>query len=138
MPDLLMSIRPVYVDQIAAGAKRFEFRRRFSEAHDGARVHVYATLPTAAVVGTFTIGGIHHDVLGEIWKLARLTPITEQDFGAYFAGARDGWAIGIRDYQPLEPIPLTKLRSFGINPPQSYCVWQGLEPTSRALQVSLL
>ena len=57
---VLLSIKPKYIDEIAKGNKKYEFRRvifrdRMSEAW------VYASSPTKKIVGRFLIGEIIED-----------------------------------------------------------------------------
>jgi predicted transcriptional regulator len=53
--DALISIRPGYANAILDGTKTIELRRRVPELVSGTRLWIYATRPTAAVVGVAPI-----------------------------------------------------------------------------------
>lgn len=66
MRTALLSIRPVFADQILAGTKRVEFRRvRF--ARMVVSVAIYATQPVGAVVGWFTVRRLVTGTPYELW-----------------------------------------------------------------------
>ncbi|OGR26581.1 MAG: hypothetical protein A2139_06450 [Desulfobacca sp. RBG_16_60_12] len=116
---LLLSIKPHYADRILAGTKRYEFRRRIF-AQNVRRAVIYASSPVSSLVGEFAI----HDVIGlpldDLWSHTRTyAGVTEEDFYAYFAGLRSGFAIVIRDprrYHKPRPLP----EALILRPPQSF------------------
>ena len=58
---VLLSIRPVHVESILSGAKRFEFRRRMFARRDVRSVLIYCTMPVGRLVAEFEIAGILED-----------------------------------------------------------------------------
>jgi hypothetical protein len=56
--DAIISIHPGYADAILDGTKTIELRRRVPELANGTRFWIYATRPTAAVVGVATISDV--------------------------------------------------------------------------------
>ena len=63
----LMSIHPEYANAILAGRKTVEFRKR-PIGDDVTHVIVYATAPTGAVVGAFTVTGQDTTSLTRLWE----------------------------------------------------------------------
>lgn len=116
----LMSIHPEYAEAILAGEKRVEFRKRPMRA-DVTHVVVYATVPTGAVVGAFTVSGQQTSSPSRLWrKFSRCSGITRSKFLAYYAGRPQGTGIGVGEVFVTQR-PLTLEESLGVSrPPQSY------------------
>lgn len=71
MIDALISVHRVYADAIISGEKTVELRRRFSDLPQGTRLWLYATKPTAAVLGYATIERVDRARPDTIWKRHR-------------------------------------------------------------------
>lgn len=55
--NVLLSIKPKYVDEILSGAKRYEFRRViFRKSVE--TIYIYCNSSVKRIVGSFTVGGI--------------------------------------------------------------------------------
>ena len=121
---VLVSIRPRYVSRILAGHKTVELRRRFPEAAIiGARALIYSSSPVSAVVGCARIKHVLKLPVSEIWKEHGAEAcVSKQEFDAYFAGLRFGFAIFFDCVQELRKhIKANDLEAqFRIVPPQSY------------------
>ena len=122
---LLVSIHDRYAELILSGKKSVELRRRFGPHAAGSRMLIYATLPTAAVVGHIKIEEVDRLPVAEIWvRHGRRALISNGDFSRYFDGTDQGCAIMLA--QPTRfatPIPLGEMRlTHGLNAPQSYIV----------------
>lgn len=116
----LMSIHPEYANAILAGRKTVEFRKR-PIGDDVTHVIVYATAPTGAVVGAFTVTGQDTTSLTRLWEtFSRAAGITRSQFFAYYAGRRQGTGIRVGEvFVAEQPLPLAE--SLGLaRPPQSY------------------
>ncbi len=124
MPDAaeaLISIHPAYADAILAGKKTIELRRRIPELASGTRLWIYATRPTAAVVGFVTIQEVARGHPKTIWKKHRNgTGVDHASFRAYFNGAEEGIAILLEAAQRVGPITIHQLRQIrdSFHPPQ--------------------
>ena len=58
--DAILSIKPIYANQILAGTKKVEFRKRkFKE--EVRKVYIYASVPVKQIVGYFTFSTIDED-----------------------------------------------------------------------------
>lgn len=119
--DVILSIKPKYVEQIINGKKKYEFRRKiFKEQHIG-HIIVYSSSPVKKVVGYFTIQEIYSEHPKNLWSNYRkYSGISKKEFLRYFKNSKNGYAIEINQFilfkNPVE------LSDIGINngPPQSY------------------
>lgn len=120
----MLSIRPRFVDSILAGVKQVELRRRLPHVAANDYVVVYATVPTAAVVGYFTVNRVERLPLGPLWRKVRdISGVTRAEFLEYFAGLTEGAGIFVGDVVPFSrPLPLEELRALwpGFHPPQGF------------------
>jgi predicted transcriptional regulator len=121
---LLLSIHPRFADGILAGVKRVELRRRLPRvgAHDS--VVIYATAPTMAVVGFFTVESVLRLPLGPLWHRVRdIAGLRRAEYLDYFDGVTEGVGIFVGDVTRFnQPIPLAELRALwqGFHPPQGF------------------
>lgn len=121
---LLLSIRPRFADAILAGTKTVELRRQVPRLAPRDEVLVYSTVPTGAVVGSFTVEEVVQFPLRELWR--RFGPnagVSRVEFNDYFSGLETGVGIHIRSVQRFEsPVSLLALRKLwpGFHPPQSF------------------
>ena len=121
MTDILLSIKPKYVQKIMEGSKQYEFRKQIFKK-EVEKAYVYESSPVMKIVGVFTIGKIIHKNPQELWnELKGCAGITENEFFEYFKGKKTGIAIEIKDFTKLEkPInPKDIIKTF--RPPQSFC-----------------
>lgn len=122
--DVVLSIRPQYSDQILAGKKTVELRRRFPvSAPPGTIAYIYSTSPIRAMVGSAEIENVIKLPVADIWKkFGKMAQITKPDFDGYFAGVSEGFALKISNARQFSrPVNLTELRDrFGFEPPQSF------------------
>ncbi len=123
---LLFSIKPNYANQILAGVKLVEIRKKFSERWLGRRVVLYASHPQGALVGEATIHKITRGQPSDIWSnLGPQIGSSWSDFQNYTASSQEVSAIELNDIQPyLYPVPLDQVEYIlqeQLRPPQSYC-----------------
>jgi predicted transcriptional regulator len=120
---LLLSVAPEFAEQIAAGSKTVELRRRFAKVPTGTWIYFYVTLPVGAVTGRAKVVDIDIDAPSALWARHHLdVGLSQARFRAYFSDCETGCAVSISDYEPIEPISLSELRSLadGFAVPQSY------------------
>jgi len=122
--DVIFSIKPKYADQIMAGVKTVELRRRFSsEVAIGSHAFIYSSTPAKAMVGYATIADVRRLSVARIWaEYAGEAGITRQEFDAYFDGVAHGFVIALRDARRFKrSATMNDLRErFGFRAPQSY------------------
>ncbi|MDX6451829.1 MAG: hypothetical protein QOH16_1878 [Gaiellaceae bacterium] len=116
----LLSIRPEFAEAIFTGRKVVEFRRS-RLAPDINRALVYATSPTARVIGWFSVSGISESTPDGLWRqFRRHGAIRRRDYFDYFEGASRAYGIRIERATRLgEPVLLDALEP-GLRAPQSF------------------
>ncbi|KXS44946.1 MAG: hypothetical protein AWU59_163 [Methanolobus sp. T82-4] len=120
--NVLLSIKPKYVDEIIAGKKKFEFRKAIFKKRDISKVFIYASSPVKKIVASFEIARIIEDSPKNLWEqCSEYAGIPEEDFFGYYKTSDIGYAIEITNFEKLsEPIdPYVLKKDF--RPPQSYC-----------------
>lgn len=124
----LLPIQPAHAQAILDGAKIFEVRRRKPSAVKGARVLIYETAPTSAVVGSFECGDILELHPLDLWAAVRTgcPTSTAEAWASYFNGRELGWAIAVRGPRRLQkPITAASLRRvFDVVRPQDWVRWK--------------
>lgn len=121
---LLLSIHPRFAEAIFDGTKKVELRRRSPKLVADDEVVVYATVPTAAVLGKFTVKSVDSSELHDLWQLTRkVAAVSNLEFDAYFDGLDKGVGIWIAKTQRYSSsVSLTELRNSiaGFHPPQGF------------------
>lgn len=118
---ILMSIKPRFVEKIALGEKKFEFRRVLFKRSDIDSVVVYASSPVSKIVGEFSINEILTENPDTLWEItSRASGISKNYFDSYFSGKSIAHAIGIDTFTPYKKPK--SLQSVNIKrAPQSFC-----------------
>jgi len=116
----LFSIRPIYAEEILAGRKRVEFRRR-PLPDDVTHVVIYATAPVSQVVGAFEVENVDCTTPSKAWQHYHEVGGIEQDaFDSYFDGTEQAHVICIRQVEAVDrPFPLSEIDEL-LRPPQSF------------------
>ena len=125
----LISVRPTWADAffLDRNPKTIELRKgNFGTSlKPGDVIAIYATLPTAEVLGTVRVSMRESLPTSELWwltKQGQLARVSEAQFNAYYAQQETGIGVWVDSAELLPtPIPLYKLRkSWGANwnPPQ--------------------
>lgn len=120
---VLMAIRPEYVKKISEGIKTFELRRKVGrELVEGEipLIVVYSSAPIKSIVGIIKVLKVHQKPLNELWRetVQGAAGVSYKEYSDYFKGLDSGFAIEIKEYYPIRPLPL---KEIGIKrPPQNY------------------
>ncbi|MFA5331069.1 MAG: ASCH domain-containing protein [Methanoregula sp.] len=125
--DVLLSIKPKYVQAIIDGGKRYEFRKKVFRQQSVNRILIYSSSPVKKIVASFEAGKILEDYPENLWENVKdYAGIDDRDFFEYFAGKSRAFAIEIQDLREL-PEPIDPWETIpGFVPPQSYCYVEGL------------
>lgn len=84
MSQMLLSIKPQYVEKIIAGKKKFEFRK-FHCREDIDTIIIYATAPTKQVIGEVSLIDIIEGDVDYVWQETRgFGGILKKDYTAYY------------------------------------------------------
>lgn len=117
--NILISIKPCYVQKIFDKSKIFEFRKRFQEDFRGI-LYIYETSPTKLIVGEAKVKNIIKDSPENLWnKTYGYAGVEKELLLSYYSNVNVGFALEIYDVIKYEkPVPL---QDIGLNrPPQSY------------------
>lgn len=119
---LFISVKPQYADAILDGRKTVELRRTRPNLPDGSLVILYSSTPTRAVVGWAHLIGVREGSPIEIWEeYGHAAAIDEPDYVNYFDGADLAFALELAAVvTAAQQVPLSVIRSIGIQPPQSW------------------
>lgn len=119
---LFISVKPRYAEAILDGRKTVELRRTRPNLPDGSLVILYSSTPTRAVVGWAHLTAVREGTPLEIWdEFGPAAAVTELDYDDYFDGAEQAFALELDGVVvATQPIPLSVIRSIGIQPPQSW------------------
>lgn len=119
--DAIISIRPNYAEAILDGSKTVELRRRLPNVNVGTRLWIYATRPTAAVIGTATIRNILRAHPRTIWRSHRSKAgVDHSTYAAYFDGAHVAVAIVLTAARRITPVSIDRMKQVraAFHPPQ--------------------
>ena len=110
MSQMLLSIKPQYVEKIIAGKKKFEFRK--FHCRDGIdTIVIYATAPTKKVIGEVSLIDIIEGDVEYVWHETKgFGGILKKDYKAYYKEREVAIAYRLGDVTLYdEPKPLTDL-----------------------------
>jgi predicted transcriptional regulator len=123
---ILISIKPQYSQQILAGLKLVEIRKKFSKRWVGAAAVMYSSAPQKALVGEAVITSVQCGSPEEIWsRFGSQTGCTFEEFKNYVGSTNIVSAIEMSNVVPYrEPVSLAQvshLLNEDLRPPQSFC-----------------
>jgi predicted transcriptional regulator len=124
MKQIIMSIKPCYVQKIISGEKTVELRSRKLNVQNGARMWIYSTLPKGCVEVVATIQSIEYNHPDIIWaRYANELAITYEDFQKYVHDNEMVSAIKLLNVTKVNnPLTLETIRSCiqKFHPPQFF------------------
>lgn len=113
--NAILSIKPQFVEEIAAGRKLFEYRKSVFK-RPVKKVYVYASAPISKIIGEFQPIDILHGTPAEVWaKTWKFSGITEKFYKEYFTGRTVAYAIVIQNlkiYDTPKDLPFHAPQSF--------------------------
>lgn len=118
--NVILSIKPQFVQEIIAGRKKFEFRKKIFKQQIQ-KVYIYSSSPECKIIGEFVLGHIVEGTPISVWKKTnKHSGITKAFFDSYFLNRKKAYALKINDFIKYEkPVnPYAILSDF--TPPQSY------------------
>ena len=106
--DVLLSIKPKYVDAILNGEKKYEFRKIIFKKKNIDNVYIYSSAPIKRIVGSFTARNIICDRPENLWEKFRdHSGLSDKEFFKYFGKRQTGFAIEIgiikKFENPIDP-----------------------------------
>ena len=121
----ILSIKPVYSNQILAGTKTIELRKSTMGLNPGDVVVVYSSAPEQVIKFWFVVKEIETLRVSELWdKYQSQLGIGHEEYEDYFRGQESAVALHVGQLHPVTPIPLKQLIRLvpGFVPPQGL-VW---------------
>lgn len=119
----ILSIKPVFVERIKTGEKKYEYRRKiFKKEVDS--IIVYVSSPIKKVIGELVIEDILNDEIYSLWENTKKNSGTDEEFFfKYFNKVEKGYAIKIKKF--IKYKKPKRLEDFGLSyPPQGYAYLQ--------------
>src|SRR5882757_4574645 len=121
---ILISVEPRHAENILAGRKTVELRRRPMHVKVGAIVWIYAKRPVGSIVGCAKVRDIHLLAPQALWRrFCNDCCIPRSEFFAYFEGVTQATALELSGCKRLgASLSLESLRGFsaGFQPPQFF------------------
>jgi len=117
--NVLISIKPKYVEKIISKEKTYEFRRTIFKK-EVEKIVIYSTSPEKKIVGYFKSNKIIKNSPKNLWDdFSKRSGINKEDFFDYFKNKEEGFALKIDELEIFsKPIDTNKLREFSA--PQSF------------------
>ncbi len=114
--NLIISIKPQFVEKILSGEKKYEFRRRIYR-QEVDKIYIYQTLPGQGIVAYFTPGEIIMDTPQNLWdRFSEVSGTTEEHLIGYLHDLEEAYAIEITNLKTFDDPFIPE----GIKAPQSY------------------
>lgn len=134
---VLISLEERHANNILAGTKQVELRRRTMHIEPGSTVWLYVKKPVGAIVGFATVGTTYSAAPSTVWrKYGSVSGLGKSEFMRYFEGVAVASAMGLSGARKLKnPFTLEALRTAmpGFHPPQFYCRLEANSPVRRRL-----
>ncbi|EGQ8447183.1 ASCH domain-containing protein [Vibrio alginolyticus] len=128
MTDIILSIKPDFTNQILLGNKTIELRKKIGKNFsNGSVIYIYSSSPQQAIVGKVILTKVElHDVETIALNYSREACVNESYIRDYYNQHDKGYLLLISSVTPFsKPLPLSKLKKYGFNPPQSFCYAKG-------------
>lgn len=121
----ILSIKPVYANQILAGTKKVELRKSAMGLNAGDVILVYSSAPEQQIAFWFQIASVEASSVNEMWaRHQALLGIDYQDYLSYFSATPTAVGLHVGEVQAVSPIALARIEELvpGFVPPQGI-IW---------------
>ncbi|MGR2682401.1 hypothetical protein [Chromobacterium haemolyticum] len=136
--NILISLDSRHAQNIYAGTKKVELRRRAFHVKAGDIVWIYEKVPVGAITGSASIVAVHVSSPTKLWhQFGSVSGLSKVEFFKYFWGLKTACAIELVEARKLTvPLPLATLRSVieNFQPPQFFLRLGSKKPILSALQ----
>jgi len=119
--DVIISIKPRYVEKILNKEKIYEFRKIVFKENNIRNIYIYASSPIKKIVAICEFEKIIEGTPEEVWEVCKdYAGISEQEFFSYFNNREKAYSIKLKNIQKLESgfDPYKLIKNF--RPPQSF------------------
>jgi predicted transcriptional regulator len=121
---ILISLESRHAENIFAGRKHVELRRRSMNVSPGTFIWIYVKLPVGSIVGYVRVSSVDTSSPSALWRRhGAVSGLSKAEFFAYFEGASLGVALVLEQSKRLdESLSLDELRRLagGFQPPQFF------------------
>lgn len=117
--NIIISIKPIYVEKIFLFEKIFEYRKiNFKQKIN--KAYIYSTAPTSKIVGEFEVEDIIKNNPTIVWEETKLfSGLNKEDYFDYYKNSKYAIALKIKNVKKYnQPISLSEINK---TPPQSFC-----------------
>ena len=137
---ILISLESRHAENIFAGHKQVELRRRTMNVSPGATVWIYVKLPVGSIVGHARVSKVHSSTPNALWRqYGSVSGLSKHEFFAYFGGTEQGVALVLEHSTRLQSsLSLKALRCVdeGFHPPQFFARLTSQHPLHKAVTSS--
>ncbi|WP_187647751.1 hypothetical protein [Nitrosophilus labii] len=119
--DIIISIKPKYVEKILNKEKLYEFRKVIFKEKNIRNIFIYASSPIKKIVAICEFERVIEGTPQKIWEICReYAGITEEEFFSYFSNREKAYSIKLKNIKKLHNYfdPYQYLENF--RPPQSF------------------
>ena len=138
--NILISLDSRHAQNIYAGTKKIELRRRALHVKPGDVVWIYEKIPVGSITGSASITAVHVASPTKLWRqFGSISGLSKAEFFRYFSGLETACALELSDAQNLpNPLSLAELRTAVENfqPPQFFLRLQTKQPILTVLQTA--
>ena len=123
MRNIILSIKPVFSDQIYQGNKIVELRKKIGkEFQPGQKIYIYTSSPVKSLTGTAQIRKVEQVPVSKIRShYLDNAGISAPELDAYYDGKTHGYLIWLKNVMRFKAsIPLSELKTIGFTAPQSF------------------
>jgi predicted transcriptional regulator len=121
---ILISLAARHADNIFAGRKQVELRRRIMHVEPGTIVWIYVKLPIGSIIGRVKVVSVHASSPATLWRrFGPISGLSRSEFFDYFNGVEQGVALVLEDAERLpSSLSLEALREIddSFQPPQFF------------------
>jgi len=121
---ILISLEKRHAENIFAGRKLIELRRRPMNVKVGTTVWIYVKLPVGSVIGRARVSGFYSLAPSTLWRrFSADSGISRGEFFDYFAGVSKGFALALECAERLSratSLEVLRHASNGFQPPQFF------------------
>lgn len=115
---VLISIFPLYSNQIFEGSKKIEFRKK-NFSSDIKKIVVYSTLPVGKIEGVWDYDGVEESTPVALWKkYSKVGGIKKDKYDDYFSESLVAYGIKVKN--PVRFSNPVSIDEIGKKPPQAY------------------
>lgn len=134
---ILISLEQRHAEEILAGRKHVELRRRRMNVEVGTTVWIYVKVPVGCIVGRARVSGLHSLAPSTLWRrFSGVSGLSRKEFDDYYKDVAQGFALVLEGVERLSSaVSLQELRitSAKFQPPQFFMRLDLMAPLTKTL-----